>query len=96
MLAMLFLLAMYDNLGIIASTGLQGRDNCAACDPDGVRTTIAPSIEIDNLGKFYESLLASVKGVQFSQRNLLREDTIVQRRAQPTPICCRFLSNGVQ
>lgn len=85
---------MYGNLGIIASTGLQGRDNCAACDPDGVRTTIAPSVGMDNVGKFYGSLFASVKGIQFSQRNLLREGTIVQRRAQPTPISVGFSLTG--
>jgi hypothetical protein len=92
MLATLFLLVMYGNLGVIASTGIHEKDNCAACDPGGVRTTVAPSIGTDDLGKFYESLLASVKGIQFSQRSLPREDTNIQRRAQPAPICCESLS----
>jgi hypothetical protein len=93
MVAKLLLLVMYGNLGIIAFTGLQERDDCAACNPSGVRTTIAPSIGTGDLGRFYESLLASVEGIQFSQKNLLRKDTVIQRRAQPAPICCRSLFN---
>lgn len=89
MLATFLLLATYDNLGITASKLLQGRDNCAPCDPSGVKTTIAPSIGTDDLGKFYESLFASVKGIQFSPRNLLREDKYLRRRAS-APICCTF------
>jgi hypothetical protein len=89
----LILLAMYGNLGILASTSLHGRDTCAPCDPSGVRTTVAPSIGTDDLGKFYESLLISVKGIQFSQRSSLDGDTILQRRA--APICCKSPPRGM-
>lgn len=43
--------------------------------------TIAPLIGTGDLGKFYENLLASVKGIHFSPRNLLREDKSLPQRA---------------
>lgn len=87
---LLLLLAMCASLDALASIGLQGRDNCAACDPGGGKMTAAPAIGTDDLGKFYESLLVSVRGIQFVPRNLFG-DISLQRRAQLAPICCESL-----
>lgn len=73
----------------MASPGLYQRDNCAACNPGDAKSTAVPLIRTADLEKLYETLLASVKGIQFSQREL-GQDTIQQRRTQTAPICCKL------
>jgi hypothetical protein len=88
-MGVLWLLAV-SAVAVTASPALpEGKESCVACNPAGVKSITSPIIGKDDLARFYEDLLNTVSGINFSRRHLFVKHEKLQQRADTGPICCK-------